>query len=156
MTLKDLSELEWKYQCSKTQMRPDYVPKTKFSDTTANGLTKAVVTFLNLSGHRADRISSSGRYIDDSKIVTDVTGAQRVLGKGKWIKGQTRKGYSDIDATIFGRSCKIEIKIKDKVSKEQIAFAEAERKAGGQYWVVRSFEEFIKNYTQFVEELNKK
>lgn len=156
MTLKQLSDLDLEAQHKARPNFPkEYLVRTKFSDTTANGLTKAVVTFLNLKGHRADRISSSGRYIDDSKIVTDVTGAQRVLGKGKWIKGQTRKGYSDINSTIFGFSVQIEIKMKDKVSKEQIAFAEAERKAGGQYWVVRSFEEFIKNYTQFVEELNK-
>lgn len=155
MTLKDLSELEWKYQCSKTQMRPDYVPKTVFNDKTANSLTKCVVTFLNLKGHRADRISSSGRYIDESKIVTDVTGAQRVLGKGKWIKGQTRKGYSDINSTIFGFSVQIEIKMKDKVSKEQIAFAEAERKAGGQYWVVHNFEEFINEYNKFLLSLGR-
>ncbi len=155
-TLKQLSDLDLEAQHKARPNFPkEYLVRTKFVDTTANGLTEAVVTFLNLSGHRADRISSSGRYIDDSKIVTDVTGAQRVLGKGKWIKGQTRKGYSDINSTIFGFSVQIEIKMKDKVSKEQIAFAEAERKAGGQYWVVRSFEEFIKNYTQFVEELNK-
>lgn len=159
MTLKDLSELEWKYQCSKTQMRPDYVPKTKFSDTTANGLTKAVVTFLNLSGHQAERISTTGRYIDNSKIVTDVTGAQRVIGKGKWIKGSGVSGSADISSTInvkgIGLSVKWEIKMKDKQSKEQKSYEQDIKKAGGQYYVVHNFPEFIEYYNKVLTSLDK-
>ena len=154
-TLKDLTELEWKYQCSKTQMRPDYVVRTTFKDNTANALTKSVVTFLRLKGHRADRISSAGRYVDGSKIVTDCIGRQRVLGSGKWIPGQTSRGYADINSTVFGKSVMIEIKMKDKVSKYQKEFAEAERAAGGQYWVVHNFKEFITEYDKFLLSLDR-
>ena len=150
-SLQMLTDLEWQIRCSKTRMRPDYVSKTKFTDITANGLTKCITTFLNLKGHRADRISSAGRYIDDSKIVTNVLGHQRKIGTGKFIKGETRNGYADINATILGFSVMIEVKIKDKMSESQIKFAEAERNAGGQYWVSHNFDEFLTEYNMFIE-----
>ena len=157
-TLKDLSILQWQHDCSKTQMRPDYVPKTKFSDTTANGLTKAVVTFLNLSGHQAERISTTGRYIDNSKIVTDVTGAQRVLGKGKWIKGSGVSGSADISSTInvkgIGLSVKFEVKMKDRQSEHQKIYEQDIKKAGGQYYVVHNFPEFIEYYNKVLTSLD--
>lgn len=148
MTLRDLSDLEWKYQCSKTQMRPDYVPKTKFTDKTANGLTKAVITFLTLHGHQAERINTTGRYLDNSKIVTDCIGRQRVLGKGKWIPVTSTKGSADISAIVKGISVKLEIKMKDKQSQAQKDYQQAVENAGGKYYLVHSFEEFINYYNQ--------
>ncbi len=149
MTLKDLSELEWKYQCSKTQMRPDYVPKTKFSDTTANGLEKCICAYIKLNGGMAERRKNTGRYIDDSKIVTDITGAQRVIGKGKYIPGTGRNGTPDCSGIWKGKPVAIEVKIgKDRMSQAQIEYKEDFEKAGGIYIIAKTF-------TQFVEELNK-
>lgn len=151
LSLQQLSEQDHTYRCSQTKMRADYVVKNKFNDDTANGLTKCITTFLNLKGHRADRISSAGRYIDNSKIVTNVLGHQRKIGTGKFIKGETRNGYADINATVLGFSVMIEVKIKDKMSESQIKFAEAERNAGGQYWVSHNFDEFLTDYNRFIE-----
>lgn len=159
MTLKDLSELEWKYQCSKTQMRPDYVPKTKFSDTTANGLTKAVITFLTLHGHQAERINTTGRYIDDSKIVTDAVGFKRVLGRGKYIPSTSTRGSADISSTInvkgIGLSVKFEVKMKDRQSEHQKIYEQDIKKAGGQYYIVHNFPEFIEYYNKVLTSLDK-
>ncbi len=100
----------------------------KMPDTNkANGLTLAIVNFLLWSGHRATRVSSAGRMI-----------------KGKYIPGSTRKGAADISATIKGRSVMFEIKIgADKPSEYQLREQALERKAGGQYEFVKTFEEFI-------------
>ena len=66
--LERLIELKYSLDCKKyPSMNPNYVPKTKYTDKTANGLTKCVVDWLNLNGHRADRVSSAGRYIDGKK-----------------------------------------------------------------------------------------
>jgi len=104
---------------------------TKMPDTSkANGLTQAIIKFLLWSGHRATRVSSSGRMI-----------------KGKYIPGATRRGASDISATIKGRSVMLEIKCgSDRPSPEQLREQELERKAGGIYEFCRSFEEFLKIY----------
>jgi len=107
---------------------------TKMPDTSkANGLTQAIIKFLLWSGHRATRVSSSGRMI-----------------KGKYIPGATRRGSSDISATIRGRSVMIEVKINDKPSEYQLREQELERQAGGVYEFVKSFEGFLVFYDNFI------
>lgn len=151
-SIKQLTELEHAFRCSKTQMRPDYVPKTKFEDRTANGLTKCVIAWINLNGGQAERISSTGRYIDDSKIVTDVLGNRKKIGTGKYIPGNGTKGTADISATIYGRSVKIEIKINDKQSDVQKKYQESIEKAGGIYAIVRNFDEFMELYNELTKQ----
>lgn len=105
--------------------------KTTMPDTRkANGLTQAIVKFLLWHGHRATRVSSSGRMI-----------------KGRYIPGTTRKGAADLSSTIKGRSVMWEIKIgADRASPEQLREQELEIKAGGQYFFIKSFQEFLEIY----------
>lgn len=128
----------------------DYIAVPEYVENTANGLTKCIIKFIELSGYRACRVSSAGRYIDESKIVSDVLGNQRKIGTGTWVKSQTTKGYADIDATIKGMSVKIEVKMKDKQSESQKKFAQSEIDAGGQYWLCHNFDEFYEKYLQFI------
>jgi len=111
---------------------------TKIPDTSkANGLTQAIIKFLLWSGHRATRVSASGRMI-----------------KGKYIPGSTRRGAADISATIKGRSVMLEIKCgSDRPSPEQLREQELERKAGGIYEFVKSFEGFLVFYDKFLVDL---
>ena len=129
-----------------------FAPRT-FEDKTANGLTKCVIEFLRMNGQQAERISSTGRYVDNKKLVTDVMGGQRQIGSGKWIPGSMQKGTADISATIQGRSVKIEIKINDKQSIEQKRYQEQIEQAGGIYIIARSFEEFRTWYEGFINNL---
>ena len=39
------------------------LPKNKFTEATANGLTQAILSWLELNGCWATRVSSAGRYI---------------------------------------------------------------------------------------------
>ncbi len=149
--LKQLRELANEYNRKRYPNAPLHtLPVPSYKDTTANGLTKCIVDFIEFKGGRADRISSAGRFIDTSRQVTDVMGGSRRIGTGKWVPGQTRKGYADVNATIRGYSVMIEVKMKDKQSDAQVAFAEAERTAGGQYWLVHSFNEFLEQYNAFI------
>jgi hypothetical protein len=101
---------------------------------TANGLTQFIINFLNWNGHRATRISSSGRQV-----------------AGKWIYGTTRKGSADISATIKGRSVMIEVKVgKDRPSPDQLKEQAKERAAGGLYEFCRTPEEFLELYRLIV------
>ena len=96
----------------------------------ANGLTQAIVKFLLWHGHRATRVSSSGRMI-----------------KGRYIPGTTRKGAADLSSTIKGRSVMWEIKAgADRPSPEQLREQELERKAGGEYFFIKTFEQFLNIY----------
>ena len=124
-------------------------PRT-YSDRTANGLTKAIIDFLQLNGWQAERISVQGRCVDNTKVVTDVLGGRKRIGSVKWIPGQMTPGSSDISCTIKGRSVKIEVKIKDRQSEAQMRYQEAIERAGGIYIIVRSFEEFYQWYNNFL------
>lgn len=150
--LQQLTELDWQIRCLQTKMPSDYVVKTKYSDKTANGLTKAIVKWINLNGYQAERISTTGRWIDNSKIVTDVLGNRKKIGSGKYIKGSGTKGSADISATIKGKSIKIEVKIaKDKQSEAQKEYQQAIERAGGIYFIAKDFNSFFDFYTTLVK-----
>lgn len=150
--LQQLTELDWQVRCANTRMRPDYVAKTKFTDKTANGLTKSIIAWINLNGYQAERISTTGRYVDNSKIVTDVLGNRKKIGSGKYIKGTGTNGSADISATIKGKSIKIEVKIgKDKQSEAQIKYQQMIEKAGGIYFIAKNFDEFYGFYITLVK-----
>lgn len=155
--LNDLIHLRHEADCKAyPSMPPDYVPKHKYTDKTANGLTKCIVDWVNLNGGRADRVSSAGRYIDNKKQVTDILGRTKTIGSGMFVKSGTRKGYADINCTIKGYSVMVEVKIgKDRMSEAQYKFQEAEQKAGGQYWVVKDFDEFMFYYLSFIDYIKK-
>lgn len=122
---------------------PPVIPKWK----TANGLTKMICQFLMWHEHRATRVNTTGRLIDG--VEKQPSGV--ILSTKKWIPGSTRKGSSDISATLFGRSLMIEIKIgKDRASQYQLDEQARERKAGGTYEFISTPEEFFELYDRFV------
>jgi hypothetical protein len=149
--LQQLTELDWQVRCANTRMRPDYVAKKIYLDKTANALTHAIISWINLNGYQAERISTTGRYIDNSKIVTDVLGNRKKIGSGKYIKGTGTNGSADISAIIKSLNgtvipWKIEVKMKDKQSEAQKRYEEHIMKAGGHYSIVHNFDEFMEQY----------
>lgn len=125
----------------------EYLAKVEFTDKTANGLTKCITSFIQLIGGQAERISTTGRPIDRTKIVTDVLGHQRSIGSINWIPGTTTNGSADISATISGRSIKIEVKIgRDKQSEAQRKYQKEIEQAGGYYYIAQDFTSFLHWY----------
>ena len=150
--LQQLTELDWQIRCKESRMPPEYIVRTKFTDNTANSLTKSIIRFIQLNGYQAERISTSGRWVDNSKVVTDVLGNQKKIGSGKYIKGSGTKGSADISATIKGKSIKIEVKIgKDRQSESQIEYQKAIERAGGIYFIAKDFTSFYEFYTTLVK-----
>lgn len=126
------------------------LPKVEYNDKSANALTKCVIDFLNLSGHFAERHSNEGRVIDNRKTYTDVIGRQKTIGSIKRIKSSQVKGTSDIKAVIGGRMIAIEIKFgKDRQSEAQKEYQAMVERAGGQYWIVKTFEDFYHKFKEF-------
>jgi hypothetical protein len=125
---------------------PDYARvKSKATDTTANGLTKAILSWLELNGHWASRINTTGRYLQGQQY-TDVLGHKKQL-PGKWIPGTTRRGTADIHAVINGRHVSIEVKVgRDRMSELQHETQQAIEQSGGIYLIVRSFDDFMSHY----------
>lgn len=129
------------------EMPEGWIPDVPIKTSGANNVTKAVIKFLKLSGHQAERINTMGRRIDQTQTYTDVLGYKRQIGSVKWIKGTGTKGSADISATIDGRSVKIEVKWgKDRQSAEQKEYQRQVEKAGGIYIIVHTFDEFYEWY----------
>lgn len=149
--LKQLKDLALAFSRTKYPTFPDYARTIpSYNDRTANGLTKCIIDFLNFSGHQAERISSTGRYLDQSKVVTDILGNKKRIGTGKWIPGTGTNGTADISATIWGRSVKIEVKINDRQSEEQQRYQLHIERSGGKYWLCKTFDEFLDRYNELI------
>lgn len=154
MAKKQISAIQVLSEMDAIQRRLDspsipsnYVIGTKYSDKTANGLTKAIIRFINLSGMQAERINNLGRMVDKSKVVTNYIGQSYKIGSIEWQKGTGTKGTADISATVNGLSVKVEVKInKDKMSKDQHKYNESVTNAGGIYIVSKDFTSFVKWY----------
>ena len=148
--ISKLVELKKQHYRTEYPNMPEHtLPTPKYSDKTANGLTKCVIDFITLSGGMAERISNTGRYVDGRVKYTDVLGHTREFGSGKWIKGSGTLGTADISAVVKGKTIKIEIKIgKDRQSEHQKKYQEMIERAGGEYWIVCNFEEFYNRFNQ--------
>ena len=150
-SVKNLIELDWQQRCAKTRMRHDYVPRTKFSDTTANGLEKCIVAWCTLHGWLCERVKNQGRYVDTSTTVTDVMGYTKRIGSGKYIPSTGRNGTADCRAVIKGRSVSFEVKIgKDRQSDAQKKYQEDVERSGGLYYIIKDFDEFIEVYNEIM------
>ena len=129
----------------------NYLVAPKYSDKTANGLTKCIIEFIRLSGYQAERVNTMGRVIDNRKRVKDVLGRNRMIGSAKYIPTTGTKGSADIHATIRGRSVKIEVKIgADRQSEAQKLYELSIISSGGIYWIVKTFDDFYNKYVSLV------
>jgi len=148
-----IRELERLANDEARRKHPDmpFLAPRRYRDDTANGLMKCILDFLKLKGHQAERISCTGRYVDNSKVVSDVTDAKRRIGSKKWIPTSMQRGTADISAIINGYSVKIEVKIgKDFQSEAQKQYQQQVKKAGGIYLITSNFEVFLDAYKQII------
>ena len=157
MTKENKAKLEELYINYTKQNYPNFpeyaIPKEKFSDKTANELTKTICKFITYIGGQAERISNQGQYRDNTKVVTDVLGRKRTIGSGTWTKGQGTNGTADISSTTpikmkngqtIGLSLKIEVKFgKDRMSQAQGRYKQEIEKTGGRYMIAKDFDSFL-------------
>ena len=105
-----------------------YPVRSKYSDKSANDLTRCIVDYLTLSGHFATRLQSTGTYRADV---------------GKFIPSQQRAGMPDVFAVVEGRAVFIEVKIgKDRLSDDQKATIADLEKSGAGVFVAHNFDSF--------------
>lgn len=123
-----------------------YFVKKKWDDKTANGLTKAITSFIQFNGYQAERINTMGVARENKRTDGKVIGVT-------WTKGTTTSGSADISATIRGRSVKIEVKVgKDRQSDAQKRYQESIERAGGVYLIARDFDSFVEWFDKYVQE----
>lgn len=139
-----LQELYQRANREKYPNFPDHLrPVKPIKTTTANGLTKAIVDFLNLSGHFATRINNTGTWV-----------REKAHKDGGYFRPSTQvKGIADINSTINGRTVAIEIKVgKDRQSDAQKQYQDRIERSGGTYWIVKDFDQFYEIYTNYIND----
>lgn len=106
---------------------------------TAARITQNILRMVNMQpGCTAYRINNVGVW-DEAKQIHR--------------RGGTKKGISDISATIRGRACWIEVKAgKDVMSDDQIYFQDDQRRAGALCFVARSSDEFARWFTEILKQ----
>ena len=144
MTLEQLTQLANMQKIAKHPTVPLHaLPSVKkFSESSANELTRSIEAFIRMTGGYADRINNTGIY--DPRT-------------GRWRKGGTRKGIADIMASkpvthegrTFAVNVAIEVKVgKDRMSEHQQKIREEVERAGGVYMIARNWDTFIEQWNQ--------
>ena len=104
-------------------------PKSK-----ANILTAQIVKHLTDKGHFATRLNSTG-----------------IVRNGQYTTSTQKNGLGDILAIIDGQTVFFEVKIgADKPREAQLQICHEVRLAGGNYYFVKCFEDFIIFYEALV------
>ena len=136
--IKHLQKMEVAARLAKSPSMPvAYIIATKYTDKTANGLTKCIIEWLRYNNWQGERISNTGRLVSNH-----------------WIPGTGTNGTADISAVIRGRAVKIEVKIgKDRQSDKQIAYQQSIELAGGVYIIAKDFESFYNWYHEFLKKV---
>lgn len=149
---KRYKDVELEYLKAKHPTVPEsFLATSSITDKSANGLTKMIVSFIQMSGYQAERINTMGTY-RAAKKYTNLDGVTRTVGKGSYTKSGSTSGSADISATINGRSVKIEIKIgSDRQSDAQKAYEKAIVQAGGLYLICKNFDDFIEWFDTFMK-----
>lgn len=129
----EIEHQAWMYRNSKSS-RSTWV-YGKFTDNTANGLTKLICEWFKVNGGFASRRNTTGTY---SKKL------------GRFIKSGATAGAEDVDGTINGKNIKIEVKMKDKQRDTQKIYQKMIEDSGGVYIIVRSFDGFLSEISNHI------
>lgn len=137
--LQHLAALDLETKRQRHPNMPAYaVPASKFSDKTANDLTRAIVRLFQVHGHFATRLQSTGTFRDDLKM---------------YVPSQQRKGLPDVFAVVGGRAVFVEIKAgKDRLSDDQKKAISLLTMAGAAVYVATTFQDFYDWFLSFSEE----
>jgi hypothetical protein len=154
--IKLLTHLKTQEQRKQYPNVPEHGMKpVKYEDKTSSGLTTCIKDFLKLSGHQAERVNTMGVPRDKRKQVTDVIGRTKTIGSIVWTKGTGTKGsadiHSEINVIINGQKIPIAVKWEVKIGKDtQSEDQEKYQSEVGNYFIVKSFDDFYKKYTEFL------
>ncbi|MES2734306.1 MAG: hypothetical protein V4714_21340 [Bacteroidota bacterium] len=136
-----LTQLHTEHNRKQYPSVPAYaLPKKRYSDITANGLTACIIDYIHFSGGYAARINTQGQW--NEKL-------------NQWTKGQTAVGTADIHACLNGMHLSIEVKIgRDKQSEAQKRTQKKVQDAGGAYYLATDFQGFYEWTIQIAGFLN--
>ncbi|GAB3931867.1 VRR-NUC domain-containing protein [Larkinella terrae] len=105
-----------------------YTPLSKYNDRDANGLTRCIVDYLNLSGYFSTRLASTGTYRTDLQ---------------RFVSSQQKAGLPDVFGVVEGHAVFVEVKVgKDRLSDVQKQTITQLKQAGAWVYVADNFQGF--------------
>lgn len=108
----------------------------KFSDNSANSLTKIIMQWLRINGYMGARVNTGGTWDNHRKM---------------YIRSGSTKGAADISAIVNGKAIEIEVKFgKDKLRPAQIEYKKTVESAGGVYFVTKCFDDFLEQISKYL------
>lgn len=123
-------------------MNPNYIIATKFKETCANDIEKAIEKFAIIVGFLAERTKTQGRKMEAK--YKDTPNGRLQVSKAKFVTSTSRKGSSDMKLLIQGFAFAVEVKYgKDRQSIDQKKYQADYERSGGTYLIVKTFEEFL-------------
>ena len=132
---------------------PNAHQKPKISK--ATHLERCIKEFVEMLGHQCSKITTSGTYIAGKKTVGITTSLGTTKGGdgGCYIPGGSTKGFADLILTVYGLKLDCEVKYSkgDKQRDSQVKYQAAVESAGGFYMVVRNFDDFYRQFMDFLE-----
>jgi len=162
--LKQLYAMIWQNKVKKfpnTETRLIAPPKPYNLNKTSQ-LEKAIVDWINLSGYKAERVHVQGRILTPERVTYNViTGKRQTVDKAKYIPTTGAKGSADISCTCRDKdglvmSLRIEVKNQythDQVRPDQVKYRQEHEAAGGTYWIIRSFADFVELWNENVKRI---
>jgi len=141
-SIKELNQFALKWKMENSALPAYAVVKPKYSDKSANDLTKSVVfDFTTVRGGAAYRINNGAVY--DAK-------------RKAYRKGSVRKGVPDIIGVIDGHFFGIEIKFgRDRQSADQRTVQLEIEAAGGYYFIAKTYEDYLNKINEIINSWGK-
>lgn len=128
-------------------MNPNYIVATKFKETCANDIEKAIEKFAIITGFLAERTKTQGRKMEAK--YKDTPNGRLQVSKEKFVTSTSRKGSSDMKLLLDGAYITLEVKFgKDTQSADQKKYQADVERNGGTYLIIKTFEQFLIWYVQ--------
>lgn len=128
-------------------MNPNYIIATKFKETCANDIEKAIEKFAIMAGFLCERTKTQGRKMEAKTINTSL--GRVTTSKAKFVTSTSRKGSSDMKLLLDGAYITLEVKFgKDTQSADQKKYQADVERNGGTYLIIKTFEQFLIWYVQ--------
>lgn len=119
-----------------------YIVGTKFKESNANDIEKAIEKFASIVGFLAERTKTQGRLMEAK--YKDTPQGRLTVSKQKFVTSTSRKGSSDMKLLIKGQPIYCEIKFgRDTQKVDQKKYQEDVERNGGVYIIVKTFEDFL-------------
>lgn len=128
---ESIKQLEADYLSYKREKLPNvpYLAKKDFRDDTANGLTKCLQGWCLINNAHFQRMNTQGQY--DAKLK-------------RYRRSGATRGVTDTLIIYQGKTLNIEVKTgKDKQSDVQKEIQQSIEAAGGIYWIVKCYDDFL-------------